>query len=559
MGDLVPRSYTAFRGVDFRGEEINLTRSPDALNMWKDYRKTESIRTRPELELLEAFDTPIWGIFFYEVGTQQMLIVHSGTKLYKLSNGSRTEIYEGLNPRRSDSFIYNNMFYFKDGINYLEYDGETISEVVGYIPTTSIARNPAGGGTTYEDVNMLSSYRKNTFLADGEAVEYYLDAKDIDSAYTPIVLVNDVQVEDFTWNSTEGKITFKEAPPAPLTDGQDNVSVTFRKTVDDHRKRINYCTLLQVFDNRVFFAGHPDYPNVLWHSSLNDPTYCSDLDYYNEGLDLAKITGIVAGSDALCVFKEPSQANTTIFYHRPTTDSALGKIYPNSHSNISTGCIAGATNFNDDIVFFSDRGMEAISGEITTEQVLAHRSTLIDSKLLSEANYTDMCVAEWEGYMLVFIDNKVYLADSRATLTNEDHTEYEWFYWELDKKVTCTRVYEGVLYVGTEDGIYAFSDTEAAVPSHWTTPIDKFKHPQYLKTTNKKGCIIEATGDITLSVKTNNTDWEEISTHENVTDYFVARVSKKKFKDIQLKFSTETRFTLESAVLECFIGGYIKR
>ena len=227
MGDLVPRNYTAFRGVDFRGEEINITRSPDALNMWKDYRKTESIRTRPELELLEEFDTPVWGIFYYEVGTQQMLIVHSGTKLYKLKGGSRTEIYEGLAPRRSASFIYNNMFYFKDGINYLEYDGETISEVVGYIPTTSIARRPAGSGTTYEDVNMLSPYRKNTFLADGEAVEYYLDAQDIDSAYTPIVLVNNVQTQDFTWNSTEGKITFKEAPPAPLTDGQDNITVTF--------------------------------------------------------------------------------------------------------------------------------------------------------------------------------------------------------------------------------------------------------------------------------------------------------------------------------------------
>ncbi|MBQ9701362.1 MAG: hypothetical protein IJV71_12170 [Lachnospiraceae bacterium] len=559
MGDLVPRNYTAFRGVDFRGEEINITRSPDALNMWKDYRKTESIRTRPELELLEEFDTPVWGIFYYEVGTQQMLIVHSGTKLYKLKGGSRTEIYEGLAPRRSASFIYNNMFYFKDGINYLEYDGETISEVVGYIPTTSIARRPAGSGTTYEDVNMLSPYRKNTFLADGEAVEYYLDAQDIDSAYTPIVLVNNVQTQDFTWNSTEGKITFKEAPPAPLTDGQDNITVTFRKTVDDHRKRINYCTLLQVFDNRVFFAGHPDYPNTVWYSSLNDPTYCSDLDYINEGLDLANITGLVAGSNELWVFKEPSQANTTVFYHTPTTDSAYGKIYPSAHSNISTGCIAGATNFNDDIIFFSDRGMEAVNGGVTTERVLAHRSTLIDSKLLTEANYTDMCVAEWEGYLLVFIDNKVYLADSRATLTNENHTEYEWFYWELAKNVTCTRVYDGILYVGTEDGIYALTDNEAAVYSYWTTPIDKFKHPQYLKTTNKKGCITEALGDITLSVKTDNTDWEEISTHENVTDCFVARVRKKKFKDIQLKFSTETRFVLESAVLESFIGGYIKR
>ena len=54
-GDLINRVYTSFRGVDFRGEEINLVRSPDALNIWKDYKETESIRTRPELEALEAF------------------------------------------------------------------------------------------------------------------------------------------------------------------------------------------------------------------------------------------------------------------------------------------------------------------------------------------------------------------------------------------------------------------------------------------------------------------------------------------------------------------------
>ena len=31
MADLVSRIYSNFRGVDFRGEEINLIRSPDSL------------------------------------------------------------------------------------------------------------------------------------------------------------------------------------------------------------------------------------------------------------------------------------------------------------------------------------------------------------------------------------------------------------------------------------------------------------------------------------------------------------------------------------------------
>ena len=561
IGDIVPRVYSSFRGVDFRGEEVNLVRSPDSLNVWKDYKETESIRTRPKLELQEAFETTIWGVFFYKVGNVEMQLVHSGTTLYKVVNGVKETLYEGLNPKKSDSFIYNNIWYFKDGINYLQYDGEIIGEVVGYAPTTSIGRKPAGGGTTYEDVNMLTGIRINTFLADGESTEFNLDAQGIDADFQPIVSVNDVVLEigEYSVDTTNGRIIFNKAPEEPLTAGQDNVSVKFRKTIAGYRNRINNCTLLQVFDNRVFFSGNQDYPNVVWHSSLNNPTYCSDLDYYNEGLDLSEVTGLVAGNNALWVFKEPSQANTTVFYHNPTIDSEYGKIYPSTHSSISTGCVGKAINFNDDITFFSDRGMEGINGDVTTEQVIAHRSSMVDRKLLAETNYKNMVLEEWEGYLLVFVDNKVYLADSRAKFTSENHVEYEWFYWVLDKVITCTKVHNGVLYLGTSDGIYTLTDNESPLESYWVTPVDKFKHPQYQKTTNKRGCVVEATGDISVFVKTDKTEFELIGKYEGIEDYFVSRIKRKKFKDIQLKFHSDTRFSLETATLECFVGGYIKR
>lgn len=561
IGDLIPRVYSSFRGVDFRGEEINLVRSPDSLNVWKDYKETESIRTRPEMLLVEAFDNTIYGIFFYKVGNTEFTLIHTGTTLCKLENGAKTVLYTGLNPRPSSSFIYNNIWYFKDGINYLQYDGKEIGEVVGYAPKTTIGRKPTGGGTKYEDVNMLTGVRVNTFLADGESREYYLDAQNIDVDFQPIVLINDKEVEEseYSVDTTSGKIIFQTAPEEPLTDGQDNVSIKFRKTVPGYRERINRCTLLQVFDNRVFFTGNQDYPNVVWHCSLNDPSYCSDLDFYNDGLDLAEITGLVAGNNALWVFKEPSQANTTVFYHNPVIDNEYGKIYPSTHSSISTGCIGKAINFNDDISFFSERGMEAINGDVTTEQVIAHRSSLVDRKLAAETNYKNMLLEEWEGYLLVFIDNKVYLADSRATFTNENHMEYEWFYWEMSQNITCTKVHKGILYLGTNNGVYTLSDRESDVVSYWTTPLDKFKHPQYQKTTNKRGCVVEATGDITVYVKTEKTDWELIGKYENVTDYFTSRIKRKKFKDMQLKFHSDTRFSLETATLEVFIGGYIKR
>ncbi len=558
MADVISRVYSNFRGVDFRGDEINLMRSPDALNVWKNYKKTESIETRPGMALSKEYSAPVYGIFFY--GDE--MLVHAGTRLYKIVSGFRYSLFSGTAENNSNSFIYDDIWYFKDGKNYLKYDGETIGKVVGYIPTTTIARKPMGGGTKYEDVNMLSAYRKNSFLADGVSFSFFLDVMNIDSDYTPVVTVNDAVVDasEYTVDYTEGKIVFNTTPPdAPLTDGQDNVVIQFKKEVPEYTDCIAKCTLLQVFDNRVFFSGNPDFPNMVWNSSLNDPTYVSDLDYYKEGMDTAAVKGLVAGNNALWVFREPNDANTTVFYHTPALDDEFGKIYPSSHSSITTGCVGKAINFNDDIVFFSERGLEGISGDVTTEQVVAHRSALVDRKMTSEANYKDMVLAEWEGYLLVFIGKNVYLADSRAMFQNENHMEYEWFAWELEKEVICATVKDGVLYIGTDSGIYTLTDTEANIESYWVTPLDKFKYPHKLKTTNKRGCVAEATGDISVYAKVEDTGFELIGKYEGVTDYFVSRIKRKKFKDIQLKFYSDTRFSLETVTLECFIGGYIKR
>ena len=562
-GDLISRIYSNFRGVDFRGEEINLVRSPDSLNVWKDYKETESIRTRPGMKLEQGFvGEPVYGIYFYK----GMTLVHAGTQLYKIAGGDDTSlgtaisiICGGLNEKISNGFVYDDIFYFKDGQCYLQYDGNTLREVTGYVPTTSIARKPEGGGTDHEDVNMLTSQRINTFLSDGKSTEYYLDALDIDTDFKPIVKVDGKVVDNFTVDYAKGKITFTTVPSAPLTDGQDNVSVQFKKTIDRYRDSILKCTLLQVFDNRVFFSGNPDYPNTVWHCSLNDPSYVSHTDYYNEGMDNAAVKGMVAGNNALWVFREPSDTNTNVFYHMPTIDDIYGKIYPSTHSSITLGCVGKAINFNDDIVFFSERGMEGISGDITTEQALAHRSSLVDRKLIAEPDYKNMILEEWEGYLLVIIGDKVYLADSRTAFTNENHIEYEWFYWQLEKEITCAKVHNGILYLGTADGIYSLTDLTCDVESYWVTPKDKFKYPHMQKTTNKRGCVAEATGDITVYAKLEDTDFELIGTYENVTDYFVSRINRKKFKDIQLKFYSKTRFSLETVTLEAWIGGYIKR
>ena len=571
-GEPVLRNYNAFRGVDYTNYEVSLYRSPDAKNMWKNYKSLgKGIETRPDIETYLELKNTIYGLFFYTIAQVEHMIIHCGVSLYDYNMKTKemkTLKENGMNPRKSQSFIYQNLFYIKDGINYLVYDGATISEVVGYIPTTSISRTPGNGGAIYEKVNMLSNYRKNSFVGDGESKVYNCDVETFTSS-TVRVWINDVeQTKGFTVNAGAGTVTFDTAPEAPLTDGQDNVVIQFEKIVSGDREIINKCTLLAVFDDRVFFSGNQDYPNVVWHCSINDPTYVENGTYYNEGLDLSPVKALVPGNNALWVFKEPSQANTTVFYHTPSPtyiNDILVNVYPSQHSSITTGCAATGINFNDDICFFSERGMEGITGDITTEQVIAHRSTLVDPRLTTEANYKNMILQEWEGYLLVIIDNKIYLADSRCVYTNQNHNEYEWFYWELEKNIQTAAVKDGVLYLCTEaeDGvsaIYTLNKVDTKIESYWTTCFDGCGYPQMQKTTNKRGCIVDMTGEkVKLEVRTDNEEFELIDTYENTKDYVVPRIKKKKWKDIQLKLSSDKPFGLERIYLECYIGSYIKR
>lgn len=582
-GDKITRKYANFRGVDLRGEECSINRSPDSLNMWRNYKELASIETRPGLEhILQAQN----GIRCMMWDNNKLYYIDGDGYLNALEStkdGKQVvEIcYIGLN---GILFSFGGKLYAMGTERYQNVTDKT--EVKPYIPTTSIARKPSGGGTIYEDGNLLTNRRINTFLGDEETVEYYVDTPYITSGKEIKVMVNGrlLNVNEYAVEPPVGLISLTSPPGKPGTDGQDNVSIEFvydaENAWDDgvevsqsKRNKVLNCTLVQEFDNRVFFSGNQDYPNMVRHCSLENPAYISDLDYYTDGSDSTPIRSMVAGNNGLWVFREESPTNNNVFYHTPALDADYGKIYPSSHSSIAIGCEGRACNFNDDIVFFSRRGMEGASTDITTEQFVTHRSSLVDRLMLTNPGYKDMVLAEWEGYLFVFMGSDAYLADSRAVTTIENHIEYEWYRWKLGwvETVTAASVHNGVLYIGTNEGnIYSFTRDpkdgdklmwgEKTIDSYWTTPKDTFGAPNKLKTTNKKGCVVEAIGDIAVSVKTDDDkDFESVGTNEGIDDYFVSRIKRKKFKDLQLKFESKTSFSLEAVTIETFVGGYIKR
>jgi len=583
-GKLITRNYAAFRGVDFsdRQDEVNLYRSPDALNMWKNYKRENGkcIETRPDVELLAEYSNTISGLFFYGEG----YLVHSGTKLY---NGD-TEIYSNMAEHKSNYFVYRDKVYIQDGTNYLVWDGSTVKSVEedAYVPRTTISKPPSGGGVIYQDVNLLSPYRRNDFCSDGASTDYVLDAQNIDEEQVRVWITNaNGQMEEltsgFTTNYEDGVVTFDTAPAVPYTDGQDNVFIQYKKTVTGTADKIKKCTLVEIFDNRVFMSGNPDMKNVVWHSSLEDPSYFSDTDYYEEGSSKSAVKGMVAGNNAIWILKEPSVENTTIFYHNPSIDENYGKVYPNVHSSISTGCVSEGINFRDTICFLSPEGLEAITGDVTTEQVITHKSSLIDSRLLNE-DLSRCRLVEIDDYLAIVIDNKMYLADSRQYSQVNDHYEYEWYYFEFDQNIDCEMFctdqgedYSNSLVMGTNeevkvDGVkttvyrlYSLNNysNNRKVTSYWCTIEDEFNYPQYQKITNKKGCVFDLEGEaISIYAEADHKGFSLIKTFKQVPKgYIVPRIKKKKWKSIQLKFYSEKPFSLYSGTLESYVGSYIKR
>ena len=603
MATGIKRYYTEFAGVDFLNNEsfILLNRSPDALNVWKNYTDMDGgcIETRPGFRKIATVGTKILGLYVLNSSTA---IVHSGNKLYRWDGfpntpeeNDLTELYSNMSTTNKSVFNkFKDYLYINDGENYLYYDGTSVEPVtnIAYIPTTSIGRKPSGGGEMLEDVNVLQPSRKNTFLADGTSTDYYLDSTNVDSI--DVVMVDDIlQVEgtDYTVDLVHGKVAFTTAPGEPSISGQDNVYIQFRKLIPGYANRIANCTRAVMWDNRIFFTGNENYPNALFHSELDNPAYISDLSYYEDGANDSAIKDIVVGSDVIWVFKYNDQNNANVFYHTKTIDEEQGKVYPTVKGNVSTGCYTRAINFKDDILYLSRSGLEGIqTTELDSRQIIAHRSSLVDPKLINASDYKDTEFCEFKGYLLILDGDKVFLADGRQKFANQNSFEYEWYYWDIkESNPNILKEYDNELYIGSKDGsIYMFTGTNddgEIIESYWTTMMDNFGYENHLKTTSKRGGIIKVktipNGKIKVARRTNKSQTNTYITEKNLKgfnfneidfsnfaftttnqSYVVFKIKEKKINEISIKvYSDELDkpFGVYSITLEAFIGSYIKK
>jgi len=220
------------------------------------------------------FETPIKGMYTTNLGGTEYLLIATDGKLYYFTKNQLEANLLGLTPtlignipdNEVSFFTFDKKVYILCG-QYMSWDGTTLQEVEGYTPLVFINSKPTGGGVVYDEINMLSPKKHQTFNGDGSSTAFHIAQQGVTSIDK--VLVDGEETTNYTTDLTNGIVTFNTAPQQAM----DNVDIYW--TLDDgDRHIIDGMKFGTVFggdlDTRVFLYGNDECQNRTYFSGLED-------------------------------------------------------------------------------------------------------------------------------------------------------------------------------------------------------------------------------------------------------------------------------------------------
>lgn len=589
-----------FMGVDFTSSpiEVDKRRSPNAKNMINKDGFNES---RNGYKIVKKIGTRINGAWNIDYKGNDLFLIHSGTVLYECSNNFKnvTNVLNGMTDNRSTGIYINDYFMIFDGTRTVVYGdfGSGLEakflDQVGYIPTTSIARDSTGGGTDYEKVNLMCPSRINSFLTEvikkeinGQMAEitqtqFPLEEMGVESIELVEVL-NDSggydRVTNYTFDPVTSIVTFAQSPGESPVLGRDNVRIQYRvKDNSSNSDKINKCSIACLYgyngnNNRIFATGNPQFANYDFHSELENPLYWPDENFTKIGSE--PIIGYSRLSDGtLGINKKQSDTDCTIYYRDYNLLDNL-EVFPLRDGVKNIGCITGNCNCNllNDPLILSDQGVFAIIGSSSGEKYAQQRSYYINGKLLQEPDLEDAQAISLNGKYYLTINNHIYIADSRyLSYPKHGKTEqyqYEWWYWDnIPARILFG--WNNQLYFGTGTGeICTFTeeylDNDKPVEVYWETPFLELNSSNLSKTIRTVTLILNPKGDcdITLGYILDDGTVEIITKkYDELNDNFPKTIQEKEkikkfmFVKFFMQNNTENRMTFERLILEYINSG----
>lgn len=551
-----------FLGCDLTNQPTNVDteRSPDATNMIRDV--PGKVRKRMGWHTVYTLDGRING---YHKLNGKAELIHAGTRLYKVTDEKCEELYDGCADHRSRSWEFDGKLAIADGKCLLIFDGETVKAASdgAKVPILTISRQPNGGGTAYEGLNLLSPRFEEDFLVDADHADakvFQLSFGGLDDAAVEVAVMDEegnfvakTEGQDFTVDRETGEITFNEAPGATHVSGTDNVKIIASRTVEGYADRINKCCIGIQFgvngaSDRLFLSGNPDFINYDWYSGMNDPGYWPDTGYSVLGQSDAAIVGYSVVNARLAAHKNGQDAERNVIVRE-------GNLVDNQPAfpivNILQGEGAVASYsfgyLQTEPLFLTRLGIYAITAQdITGEKYSQLRSFYLNGKLLEESGLGNAYAAVYRDMYFLAINGKCYVLDGlQASQTDRSAPyatrQYAGFY--LTNIPASVLWNDGAgLWFGTEDGrVCAFStdpnslnsyhDDGAAIYACWRTPDLSGKNIYRSKNFSRAYVELAAAAatSLRLLVKTQGL-WEELFSDDTTARYFdFANVDFEKF------------------------------
>ena len=493
-----------FKGNDFTNEPANVKpyRSPYAVNMMRE--SVGKVRKRPGYSVDKTYPAKINGVHYYwykESGVlKRKRVVHSGNKLYL---DPLTVLYTGCNDALSASRQIGDKLIIFDGLKALSVTDDATPvvtlESIAYTPTILIARKPTGGGITLDPINLIGKRRTERFAGEADTLDYQLSATEIDAATVEVKKLNssggfDTLTEEtnFTVDRTAGKVTFNTAPGASPVTGEDNVYITYSKTVTGYADRINKCDILTLYGvggarDRIFAAGNSDYPNQDYYCQQNDPTYFGDLWYSQLGQSDSRIMGYSIINNTLATHKDYSEDRTNVIIRTGTLiDGKAAFTIVNAFQGTGAVSKHAFGILETEPLFLTKEGIFAVTpSDVLGERYAQNRSYFLNGKLLNETSLENAYATVWNQMYVLSVNGNLYILDGLQYSGEQNdpfsRRQYEGYYWT---GIAARIIFEedGKLYFGTSDGnIFAFATDYddmgsyvdngiTAITAQWLTP-----------------------------------------------------------------------------------------
>lgn len=509
--------YNTFRGADFSTDPslVEKYRSPLCTNIIADSGGMPEKRWG--WRVLHRLEGSIYGLFAGNFDGRQKYLAHAGTKLYAWDETETAPqlLLEGMAEGKSRGTFLKGKLWIVDGQHLVSYDGERAQRVTEsdcYVPTLTITRMPTGGGELFEEANLLTPRRKDSFQTDGSATAFKLSAA-IDEGSTVKAWVWDEETTEFTWEGDT--VTFATAPKAPEAGKADGLMIEYSHTVAGYAERINKCSLISSYgisgDDRLVLSGNGDFPNLDWISGYNEPTYFPDRGYAVLGSEDTAIMGYARVGSYQAIIKSDNGQEPTVYLRSGKLNDEGVAMFTTQAAMSGVGAVAKGSfaSLLDDPLFLSGTGIYGISvSDMSGSRVTQNRSHFLNPKLTGESGLTAAEGVAWKGmYLLALPSGHVYVLDARQEKSYRSSAMadfiYEAYYWENIPAGTWLKVEraeEEWLYFGTEDGRVCkinsdiisgrYSDDGNAISAVWATKYDDDGTPSYYKTLLKKGCCV---------------------------------------------------------------------